>query len=339
MTADEKLAQQRLSILELAEVLGNVSDACRRRGVSRTQFYEYKKRFAEQGLAGLKDLPPIPKSHPFTTPPEVQERVIALSLERPKWGCVKLSDYLRLEGIAVSSPTVQNILIKEGLGTRYERMLHLERLHLEEGLALNDEQIALLEKLNPCFRERHIESSRPGELLSQDVYYVGVIKGVGRIYLHSVVDTYGSYAFGFLHASKRPEAAVAVLHNDALPFYRQQGLPVEAVLTDNGREFCGTDSHPYELFLALTDIEHRRIPPASPQSNGFIERFHRTVKEEFFELAFRQSLYTTIEQLQADLDDWLIHYNTERPHQGYRNRGRRPLDTVQLFAESVSKEA
>jgi transposase InsO family protein len=337
MLAEDKLAYQRLSVLELAEALGNVSEACRQRGMTRTQFYEYKKRFQERGMEGLKDLPPIHKSHPQTTPLEVQEQVIALSLKHPKWGCVKLSDLLRLQGVSVSSPTVQNILIKNGLGLKYERMLEVERRHLEEGLELSDEQLQALEKNNPCFRERHVESSRPGELLSADTYSVGVIKGVGRIYLHAVVDTYGSYAFGYLHTSKQPEAAALVLHNDALPFYRDRNLPVTAVLTDNGREFCGRETHPYELYLALNDIGHRTTAIRSPQTNGFVERFIRTVKEEFFEVVFRQKFFESVAALQADLDAWLVHYNTERPHRGYRNMGRRPIDTVNLFQETVRK--
>jgi hypothetical protein len=164
MKAEEKVARQRLSVLELAETLGNVSEACRQRGMVRSQFYEYKKRFQEQGLAGLKDLPPIPKDHPFTTAPEVVGRILALSMDHPSWGCVKLSDWLKLQGIFVSSPTIQNILIKHDLGQKYQRLLELERRHLQEGLALTEEQVKAIEKANPCFRERHVESARPGEL-------------------------------------------------------------------------------------------------------------------------------------------------------------------------------
>jgi len=116
MTAEEKIARQRLSVLELAQALGNVSEACRQWGMSRTQFYEYKRRFQTHGLEGLKDLPPIPKDHFFTTPPEVVEHILALSLEHPAWGCTRLSDRLKLAGVSVSSPAVQNILIKHGRG-------------------------------------------------------------------------------------------------------------------------------------------------------------------------------------------------------------------------------
>lgn len=217
------------------------------------------------------------------------------------------------------------------MGSRYERLLKLEERAAGEKLELTAEQIRLIEKANPCFRERHVESSRPGELLAQDTFYVGQLKGVGKVWMHAVVDTYGSYAFGFLHVSKQPEAAVAVLHNDALPFYRERGLAVKAVLTDNGREFCGKDSHPFEVYLQLNDIEHRTTRVRRPQTNGFVERFNRTVLDEFFRSAFRTKFYESVEALQVDLDEWLNHYNTERAHRGYRNMGRRPMDTIKQY--------
>ncbi len=256
------------------------------------------------GFEGLKNLPPIYKSHPQTTPPETVEKIRALALE----------------GIPVSAITIQNILHDSGLGTRYDRWLALEAKHAETAIELTGEQAAFLEKLSPCFRERHVESGAPGELLSADTFFVGTLKGVGKVYLHAVVDTFGSYAFGFLHVSKQPEAAVAVLHNDVLPFYRNLDLPVKAVLTDNGREFCGTEKHSYELYLDL---------------NGFVERFIGTVLDEFFRVKMREKFYESVEALQADLNAWLVFYNTERPHLGYRNMGRGPIETVMSF---VSQE-
>ena len=230
-----KLARQRLSVLELAAELGNAAEACRRRGMDRTSFYEWKRRFQTHGFEGLKDLPPIHKSHPQTTPAETVERIKALALEHPAYGCNRIEALLALEGRRVSAITIQKILNDQGLGTRYDRWLALEKANAEQPIELTGEQVAFLEKLNPAFRERHVESSAPGELLCADTFFVGSLKGVGKVYLHAVVDTYGSHAFGFLHVSKQPEAAVAVLHNDVLPFYESLGLPVKAVLTDNGR--------------------------------------------------------------------------------------------------------
>ena len=329
-----KLARHRLSVLQLAQELGSVSKACRQGGMDRNSFYEWKRRFQTHGLEGLKDLPPIHKSHPQTTPPEVQERIITLALQHPTRGCNFLSDQLALEGITVSSVTVQSILNKRNLGGRYERLLALEARVLQQEVELTPELVALLEKANPAFAERHVESSRPGELLCQDTFYVGQFKGVGKVYLHTVVDTFGSYAFGVLGTSKQPEWAVSVLYNDALPFYREHQLPVTAVLTDNGREFCGTETHPFELLLQLAEIKHRRTKVRCPRTNGFVERFHRTVLDEFFRIQLRTTLYESLEALQADLDTWLEYYNRERPHQGYRNLGKRPYDTITAYLQS-----
>ena len=215
------------------------------RGLDRTSFYEWKRRFQTHGFEGLKDLPPIHKSHPQTTPPETVARIKELALDHPAYGCNRLEAMLALEGRRVSSITIQKILNDNGLSTRHDRWLTLEQANAGKAVELSAEQAAFLEKLNPCFHERHVESTAPGELLSAATFFVGSLKGVGKVYLHAVVDTYGSYAFGFLHVSKQPEAAVAVVHNEVLPFYRRLGLPINAVLADNGREFCGTDRHAY----------------------------------------------------------------------------------------------
>lgn len=328
-SAEEKVAQSRLSVLELAEQLGNVAEACRRRGMNRQSFYIYKARFAERGIEGLKDLPPIHLTHPQTTPPEIEEKVVQYAMNNPRKGCHYISAQLAHAGIRISGITVRRILQDRKLGTRMERWLALEKQAEEKGEALTDKQTRFVEEQNPQYKERHVESSAPGELINQDTYFVGNLAGIGKVYMHSVVDTFGSMAWGFLHPSKQPEAAAVVLHNEVLPFYRKHKLQVKTILTDNGREFCGTDAHPYELYLRLNEIGHRRIRPHTPQTNGFVERFHKTAGEEFFEVALNSKPYLSVEALQMDLDKWLHHYNYERHHLGYRNQGRRPFDTVQ----------
>lgn len=338
MTAQQKIAKQRMSLLQLAEALGNVSEACKRRGVSRSQFYEYKRAFQEGGFERLKDQPPIPKSFPNETPKDVKKKIIALSVEHPAWGQMRVSDQLQLEGVCVSPATVRNIWIKEGLQTRYQRILKLEEQTHGKDINLTEEQIRLLEKANPAFRERKVESPYPGYLLSQDTFYVGRLKGVGRVYLQAVVDTYGSYAFGKLYTSKRPETAVDVLYDHVLPFYEEQGMKVDHILTDNGREYCGRPMiHPYQIYLELSEIGHRTTKVATPRTNGFVERFNRTVLDEFFREAFRKTLYTSVDDLQKDLNKWLHHYNHQRPHRGYRNMGKRPIETIEA-GKKIRKE-
>ena len=335
MKAERKIMEQRLEALQLAEILGNVSRVCRERGISRTQFYEYKRRFQTHGFEGLRDLPPIHKTHPQTTPPEVEARILEISRQYPTKGCGFIEHTLKLEGKSCSKPTVQKILDRHGIGTRYERLLKLEAEHLQQGVELTPEQVAMIEKNNPCFKERHVESSRPGELLCQDTFFVGTLKGVGKVYMQAVVDTYGSIAFGYLHTGKLPAHAAVVLHNDVLPFYQQYGLKIQAILTDNGREYCGRQDHAYEMYLELNDIEHRRTRVATPRTNGFAERFNRTVLDEFFRIKFRETFYESLEALQDDLNEWLRYYNNERPHQGYRNMGKRPMDTLKEYCSSI----
>lgn len=188
------------------------------------------------------------------------------------------------------------------MASKYDRITRLEERHLKEDMELTEEQIRPVERMNRAFTERHVESSRPVELLSQDSKLVGTLSGIGRIYLHCVVDTYGSNGFGILHTSKQPEAAVSDLYKDVIPAYKEWGFPLETILTDNGRVFCGTESHPYEFFLKLNDLEHRITQVRRPQTNGFVERFNWTVKEEFIQVAFRKTFYTSVDQLQEDFD-------------------------------------
>jgi len=331
MEAMKKVIRHKMSVLELAETLGNITEACRRRDVSRTQFYEWKRRYQTHVMEGLKDLPPIPKHHPFSTPKKTIDRIISLSLSNPSRGCNYIEHLLQHEGTYVSSVTIQKHLDKAGLGSRYDRWVRLEKLGAESPTKLSGEQISFLEKQNPQFKERHVESSKPGELLNQDTFYVGRLKGVGKVYLHAVVDTYSSHAFGILHFNKKPEAAVAVLHNEVLPFYKKYQLSIENILTDNGTEFKGTDTHPYQIYLDFNDIKHRTTKLRRPQTNGFIERFNRTVLDEFFRIKFREKMYKNIKLLQKDLDEWLFFYNQKRPHQGYRNMGNTPLKTITNF--------
>jgi len=330
MTAEQKIAQKKLTLLQIATKIRNVSEACRRARVCRSQFYEYKRAFQELGFEGLLDRPSAPKSCPHKTPPEIEQKLISLSLEHPAWGRFRITDYLRLEGIAISASTVRNIWAKENIETRYKRLLRLEEQRNGVDLTLTEEQIRLLEKANPCFRERRVESPYPGYLLCQDTFFVGRIKGIGRIWLQALVDTFGSFAFGKLYISKVAETAVDLLYDRVLPFYAAHQIPVENILTDNGSEYCGRSMvHPYEIFLGLNDIGHRRTRVARPRTNGFVERFNRTALDEFFRETFRKKFYASIQELQEDFDQWLHFYNYERPHRGYRNMGKRPMETIE----------
>ncbi|WP_404425576.1 helix-turn-helix domain-containing protein [Nibricoccus sp. IMCC34717] len=327
-----EVIRQRLAALELAATLGSVTEACRQSGISRTQFYEYKRRFEAQGVDGLRDLPPIAKQHPAATPAAVISRIMELSMVNPTWGCVKLSEQLAREGSRVSGPTVQKILNQRGLGTTEDRLGKLEELAMGGDLDLSDDQVRAIERMNPAFRERHQDSNQPGQLLVQDTCSVGEVPGIGPVYAQLVIDTFNGFSFGYLHQEKLPEHAAGILHHEVMPQYVQWGMRIQEIITDHGREYCGQITHPYELFLQLNDIRHRVADAPRTLTNGFVERFHRAAMDEFFRPLRQDGIPLALERLQDLFRDWIEKYNHERPLLGFPTMGRAPADTLPPFA-------
>lgn len=330
MAALSQSTRRKLSLLQLAEELHNVSRACRIMGYHRDTFYEIRRVFQVGGIAALIEQRRGPRNpHPNRVAPEIEEQVIALSLEHPTWGCQRISDELRLRGVLVGRTGVCGVWSRHELDTRHQRLLRLERAAAEATFVLSEEQIQLLERYSTDFRCRHIEVSRPGELLNQDTFHWGMLKGVGRIYVQVIVDAFCSLAFAKVYTSKMPVTACDLLYERVLPFYEALGVPIGAVLTDNGTEYCGkVEVHPYELLLAMEGIEHRTTRIRSPQTNGFVERMNRTLLDECFRVAGRTHWYTDIGEIQRDVDRFLAYYNLQRSHQGYRLNGRTPAQAL-----------
>lgn len=330
MTALSQSTKRKLSLLQLAEELGNVSKACRIMGYHRDTFYEIRRAFQVGGVSSLVDERRGPRGpHPNRVAPEIEERILQYGLDRPTHGAQRVANELRLTGLNVSASGVRGVWLRHDLETRTKRLLRLEREAQGEGFVLSVEQIELLERHSPDFRCRHVEASRPGELLNQDTFFWGTLKGVGKVYVQVVVDVFCSLAFAKVYNSKMPVTACDLLYDRVLPFYEQLGIPVGAILTDNGREFCGRpEGHPYELLLALHEVEHRTTRVRTPRTNGFVERMNRTLLDECFRVAGRSTWYTTPEEIQTDLDTYLNYYNLQRSHQGYRLLGRTPAQAL-----------
>lgn len=330
MTTQEKLINRKLSILELAEYLKNVSEACKINGVSRQHFYDIKKVYEEHGLEGLKEKTRRKPCLKNRVAPEIEDAVVKKTYDYPAYGQVRLSNELKKEGVLISSGGVRSIWQRHDLETFKKRLRALEEKAAREGIVYTEAQLQALEAAK---REREndpdeIETQHPGYLISQDTFYVGYLKGVGRIYQQTVVDTYASVAFSKLYTSKVPVTAADILNDRVLPFFEEQQIPVLRVLTDRGTEFCGSpERHPYQLYLQLNAIEHTKTKVRSPQTNGICERFHQTVLNEFYRVAFRKKVYADIETLQKDLDEYMLEYNTKRTHQGKRCQGRTPMET------------
>lgn len=326
MTTEEKVARRKLSLLELAQDLGNVSKACKVMGYSRQQFYEIRRNYQTYGAQGLIDqLPGARGPHPNRVSEDVEQAVLAYCLTAPTHGCLRVAQELALQGITVSAMGIRGVWSRHDLMTKHERLLRLEQAARGKQLELTEPQVRALERFSPEFRERHIVTKHTGDLVAVDTFFVGTLKGVGKVYLQSVIDCYSRYAWGRLYTSKLPVTAVHILNTDVLPFFEQHQAKITTILSDNGREFCGRpDHHPYELFLQLEDIEHRTTKVRRPQSNGFIERLHKTLLDEHFRIKGREKWYESLDEMQTDLDAYLQHYNTQRPHQGRGMHGKTP---------------
>jgi transposase InsO family protein len=337
MTTEKKVARRKLSLLELAQDMGNVSKACRVMGYSRQQFYEIRRNFQTYGAEGLIDrLPGAKGPHPNRVAAEVEAAILDHALAHPCHGPVRVAQELVLKGVQVSAGGVRGVWQRHGLLTRHERLLRLEKSTAERKIALSDEQIRLLERFSPEFRERHIEAPHTGALVAVDTFFVGALKGVGKVYLQTAIDCHSRYAWARLYPNKLPLTAVQLMNNDVLPTFEAHGARIETVLSDNGREFCGReDRHPYELFLQLEGIEHRTTRVKRPQSNGIVERLHRTLLDEHFRVEGRRAWFETIAEMQTVLDQYLVEYNTKRPHQGRGMNGRTP---IKAFVEGIRKE-
>ncbi|MEW6262590.1 MAG: integrase core domain-containing protein, partial [Thermodesulfobacteriota bacterium] len=173
---------------------------------------------------------------------------------------------------------------------------------------------------------------------AQDTFYVGTLKGVGRIYQQTFIDTYSKLGFAKVYDRKTPLTAADLLNDRVIPFFEEQEVPLLRILTDRGTEYCGNpEKHEYQLYLAIEDIDHSKTKTRRPQTNGICERFHKTILNEFYRVAFRKKLYTSLEQLQADLDEWIKEYNELRPHQGRWCYGKTPMETF-LDSKALAKE-
>lgn len=328
--SNNPIIKHKAGLLNLAEELQNVSKACKIMGVSRDTFYRYQELVETNGLEALINQDRRVPNFKNRVDEATEQAVVAYAVEYPAHGQHRTSNELRKSGIYVSGSGVRSIWLRHRLANFKDRLAALETKIASEGIILNDAQIAALEKKKQDdIASGEIETMHPGYLGAQDTFYVGNLKGVGRIYQQTFIDTYSKVVHCKLYTTKTPITAADILNDKVLPFYAMQGLPMLRILTDRGTEYCGRiEHHDYQLYLAINDIDHTKTKAMSPQTNGICERFHKTILQEFYQVTFRKKLYHDLESLQKDLDSWIDYYNNERTHQGKICNGKTPMETL-----------
>lgn len=329
MTQHQYIIQRKMNVVELAQTLGNISEACRNLGVSRQHYYDIKTAIAEDGIAGLLEKSRKRPRIANRLSLEIEEMILAYSLEFPTHGQKRVCNELNKKGIQISDGGVRGVWGRHDLLRKKERLNRLQKFSAESGKILTEAQVAALENAKEE-KEAHgeIETFHPGFLLGQDTYYVGYIKGVGKIYQQTGIDTFSNVGFAKLYTEKTAITAADFLNDKVLPFFDDEQMRLLRTLTDRGSEYGGAnEQHAYQLFLHLNDIEHSRTKARHPQTNGCTERLNQIIQEEFYSVAFRKTLYTSMDQMQADLDAYMAYYNNERTNQGKRCQGRTPKQT------------
>jgi transposase InsO family protein len=319
-TPTEIIFARRVRLLELAAELGNISQACRQMGISRTRYYDWKEIAENYGLDALMPKGRRRPQHDHETPTHVVADLLTVAVIEPTLGCRQLADRLDELGYQIGKTTVQRILNDHGLGQRRQRIARSAALAALAGIITEPVTEELAEPFGFCHW-----AGQPGDLVAVDSFYIGNLKGVGKVYQLTAVDTCTRWAIVKLIVGPVTTADTVRFVDHVRKLMRRLGIPVRRVLSDNGPEYKGRG---FQDHLADIGIDHARIPPRSPNHNAVCERFQGTMLQECWRPAFHRRHFSSVHQLQTEANAWLVRYNTRRRNHSDYMAGRRPKDIL-----------
>jgi len=321
MTKDERIVNFKYSVLQHAREHKNITLTCKVFQISRTIYYDWLKRFLKFGYLGLQDKIKRKPKMPNQIKKDKERIILKYILDYPTHGSRRIANELRLQGVKISASGIYNVLKRKGLNHRLDRLFYAQEQ--SDNPIVTERYLREIKKR----QKMHISAHYPGYLFCQDTFYVGTIKGLGRIYQQTGIDACSNFGFAKVYRDKTVISSVDFLKTKVLPVYEHCHIPLDRILTDNGKEYTThwvNGQHEYEKYLQTHRIRHTRIKTRNPQSNGIVERFNRTLLEEFYQIAMMKKVYVSLPQLQDDLDQFITYYNFKRTNQGYRLKGKIP---------------
>ncbi len=331
MTSDTQMYEDRLHIFKYYfENKLTVTELCKLFNRSRTWFYKWHKRYLSYEDEGLRNVIRKAPAMPNRTSLDVEMKILDVGINNPNRGPVYIVDELSDKGVYVKQSAVYNVLKRHNLNTRKKR---LEYLRIRNGVVINTSD---LDRDRLASKNRSLDTRHPGHIVGIDVFHVGTLKGVGRIYQLTGIDTYSSYGWAKLYNDKTALSACDfMMHvkNNSLD------IPINSVLTDNGLEFTThhkSKNHSFERLLKELTITHKLTKVRHPWTNGACERLNRTILEEFYQVALRSKIYHSMDELNDDLNSFIDRYNCKRKHHGKRTKGAVPAWLYLMPKEKVA---
>jgi transposase InsO family protein len=330
VTPEDIIVARRVRVLELADELGNITKACELVGVSRTSFYRWRQIAELYGLDALRPKDRRRPQLPNATPTHVIEALLTLAVLVPTIGCRHYADRLAAQGYEVSKSTVQKLLVEAGLGRRSQRIARAAAITAATTGLITD-AARDPEPFGFCHW-----AGAPGDLVALDSFYIGNLKGVGKVHQLTAIDTATRWAVVMIVLGPVNGAHTIAYIDHITRQFRRLGVPIKAVLTDNGPEYIAAG---FRAHLATKGYRHERIPPRSPNHNAVCERFHSTILQECWRPAFHRRRFSSIRQLQAEADTWLTSYHHRRSNHGAYMAGRTPLQVKKHLRRRIRQTA